>query len=76
MHFLEKLTPMSTPPVTEIDSEAMQALLEHTWPGNVRELENAIKAAVAMADGSVIHRDALPATVAPRVPRARQLRTR
>src|SRR5215218_6820017 len=66
MHFLEKLTPMSTPPVTEIDSEAMQALLDHTWPGHVRELENAIKAAVAMADGSVIHRDALPPAVAPR----------
>ncbi|MDR3632449.1 MAG: sigma-54 dependent transcriptional regulator [Isosphaeraceae bacterium] len=69
MHFLDKLTPMSTPPVTEIHSEAMQALLSHSWPGNVRELENAIKAAVAMADGSSIHRDALPAAVAPRVPR-------
>ena len=66
IHFLEKLTAKSTPPVTEIDSGAMQALLEHTWPGHVRELENAIKAAVAMADGTVIHRDALPATVAPR----------
>ncbi len=70
LHFLEKLTAMSTPPVTEIDSAAMQALLEHTWPGHVRELENAIKAAVAMADGPVIHRDALPATVAPRRGRA------
>ncbi len=66
LHFLEKLTGKSTPPVTEIDAAAMQALLEHTWPGHVRELENAIKAAVAMADGPVIHRDALPATVAPR----------
>jgi DNA-binding NtrC family response regulator len=66
LHFLEKLTAKSTPPVTEIDSGAMQALLDHTWPGHVRELENAIKAAVAMADGTVIHRDALPATVAPR----------
>src|SRR3954471_23281903 len=66
LHFLEKLTAKSTPPVTEIDSGAMQALLEHHWPGHVRELENAIKAAVAMADGTVIHRDALPATVAPR----------
>jgi DNA-binding NtrC family response regulator len=65
-HFLEKMTAKSTPPVTEIGTGAMQALLEHTWPGHVRELENAIKAAVAMADGTVIHRDALPATVAPR----------
>ena len=66
LHFLEKLTAKSTPPVTEIDSAAMQALLEHSWPGHVRELENAIKAAVAMADGTVIHRESLPATVAPR----------
>ena len=69
MHFLEKMAAMSTPPVTEIDHEAMQALLAHSWPGHVRELENAIKAAVAMADGSVIHRDALPESVAPRAPR-------
>ncbi len=67
MHFLDKLTPMSTPPVTEIDHEAMQALLAHPWPGNVRELENAIKAAVAMADGSAIHREALLMVVALRV---------
>ena len=69
MHFLDRLKAKSTPPVTEIDAEAMQTLLNHPWPGNVRELENAIKAAVAMADGSVIHRDALPATVAPRAGR-------
>jgi DNA-binding NtrC family response regulator len=69
-HFLEKYMPMSTPPVTEIDSEAMQALLEHTWPGHVRELENAIKSAVALAEGSVIRRESLPATVAPRARRA------
>jgi DNA-binding NtrC family response regulator len=70
MHFLEKFMPMSTPPVTEIGSDAMQALLEHTWPGHVRELENAIKAAVALAEGAVIHREALPVTVAPRARRA------
>ena len=69
MHFLDKLRPMSTPPVTDIDSEAMQAMLDHAWPGNVRELENAIKSAVALADGSVVRRDLLPATVAPRAGR-------
>ncbi len=64
-HFLDKLRAMSTPPVTDIDHAAMQALLDHPWPGNVRELENAVKAAVAMADGTIIHRDALPASIAP-----------
>ena len=65
-HFLEKLEAKSTPPVTEIDHEAMQALVDYRWPGNVRELENAIKAAVAMADGSIIHAEALPAAISGR----------
>jgi DNA-binding NtrC family response regulator len=64
-HFLERLKGKSMPPVTEIGHEAMQALLDHDWPGNVRELENAIRAAVAMADGTIIHRESLPASVAP-----------
>ena len=65
-HFLERFSTKSLPPVTEIDHEAMQALLAHSWPGNIRELENAIKAAIAMTDGSMIHRHHLPAAVAPR----------
>jgi DNA-binding NtrC family response regulator len=64
-HFLERYRGKSTPPVTEIDHEAMQALMAHSWPGNVRELENAIKGAIALADGTIIHREALPASVAP-----------
>lgn len=66
MHFLNRLSAMSTPPVGEIDPEAMHALYNHDWPGNIRELENAIKAAVALADGTVIHRDDLPGSIAPR----------
>jgi DNA-binding NtrC family response regulator len=65
-HFLQRFRTKSTPPVTEIHHEAMQALLDHTWPGNVRELENAIKAAVAMADGAILHREDLPSSVAGR----------
>ena len=66
MHFLEKHRSQKSTPVTEIASDAMQALLRHNWPGNVRELENAIKAGIALADGSVLHRDDLPESVAPR----------
>jgi len=66
MHFLEKHRSQKKTPVTEIASDAMQALLAHNWPGNVRELENAIKAAIALADGSTLNRDDLPESVAPR----------
>ena len=65
LHFLNRLASRSTPPVTEIDREAMRALFCHTWPGNIRELENAIKAAVALADGTSIHRENLPSTFGP-----------
>jgi two-component system NtrC family response regulator len=34
--------------------EALRAVQAHQWPGNVRELENRIKAAVIMAEGSVV----------------------
>ena len=66
MHFVEAFGGKCVPPITEIQAEAMQALLEYRWPGNVRELQNAVRAAVAMADGSSVHRDALPPSVAPR----------
>jgi DNA-binding NtrC family response regulator len=69
-HFLQQQRFEGRGRVTEIDSEAMQALLRHTWPGNVRELENAIRAGVALAEGSVLHRDDLPESVAPRTSRS------
>ncbi len=75
-HFLQKHSTATGAHITEIASDAMQALLWHPWPGNVRELENAIKSALAMADGTVLRRDDLPESVAPRVeqpPRAGSL---
>jgi DNA-binding NtrC family response regulator len=68
-HFLQRYRSVSTTPVTEIDADAMQALLQHSWPGNVRELENAIKSAVAFAEASLIRRENLPETLSPRQPR-------
>jgi DNA-binding NtrC family response regulator len=66
MHFLEKHRSPKGTSVREIASDAMQALLRHNWPGNVRELENAVKSAIALADGSVLRRDDLPESIAPR----------
>jgi len=65
-HFVEKHKSAAATTVAEIDWAAMQALLQHQWPGNLRELENAVKSAVALAEGPVIRRKDLPETVAPR----------
>ena len=51
LHFVEKHNSAAATPVAEIDSTAMQALVQHQWPGNVRELENAVKSAVALRGG-------------------------
>jgi DNA-binding NtrC family response regulator len=68
-HFLERYRSRRATAVTEIDTEAMQALLQYDWPGNIRELENAVKSAVAFSDGSTLRREHLPATIAPPAPR-------
>jgi DNA-binding NtrC family response regulator len=44
----------------EIESEAMQALLDHDWPGNIRELANVLERAQILATDSVITLDELP----------------
>ncbi|MCP5853831.1 sigma 54-interacting transcriptional regulator, partial [Klebsiella pneumoniae] len=37
-----------------LSAEAHRCLLGHAWPGNVRQLLNALRQAVALAEGGVI----------------------
>ncbi len=43
--------------VTQIASDVMTSLENHSWPGNVRELANTLEKAVALCPGNVITRD-------------------
>ncbi len=47
-----------TPP--EISPDTLEILLAYRWPGNVRELQNAIKRALALAQGDTLTPDDLP----------------
>ena len=40
--------------ITEIDSEALAALVAYEWPGNVRELRNVIERAMVLGEGPVL----------------------
>jgi DNA-binding NtrC family response regulator len=52
---------------SEIDPDAMRALIEYDWPGNVRELRNAIERSVVLASGDRLTPADLPAELsAPR----------
>jgi two-component system, NtrC family, response regulator HydG len=69
-------------PVVAFAPLALERILYYEWPGNIRELEHAIERACAVAAGSRIEMDDLPASVrhAPlsreRAPDVRPLRDR
>ncbi len=46
--------------IRSFSPDVLPVLLKYPWPGNVRELENAIKAALVVARGSVMRLEFLP----------------
>ncbi len=61
--FLKSFAEENKKPVTEITSDAMQAILRYDWPGNVRELRTAIEHGVVMSTGTKIGLRELPLAV-------------
>ncbi len=55
-HFLKKHRDHYKHVVTEVEPEAMDALMKYPWPGNVRELENLIEMLLAYGKSSIIRR--------------------
>ncbi len=53
-HFIGEFNKLGYRKVSEICTNAMDALLSYTWPGNVRELHNVIEYAFALGDGPKI----------------------
>ena len=46
-----------------IEPATMEALQRYRWPGNVRELQNVVEQMLALAEGSTVGPDLLPAAV-------------
>jgi DNA-binding NtrC family response regulator len=47
-------------PISHVDAEALEALVQHLWPGNVRELQNVVHRAMLSCDGNRITSEHLP----------------
>jgi PAS domain S-box-containing protein len=58
--FLKKYQLLTSKPITEIDDDVMDALVNFDWPGNVRELENIIAYLFARTKGGIITNEKLP----------------
>jgi DNA-binding NtrC family response regulator len=62
-HFLARFSAENDKAIREIDSAALEMLLDYHWPGNVRELENVIERAVVLSTGEVLGVELLPPAV-------------
>src|SRR5690606_24500144 len=65
-HFLGFFGKQANKPVTQIEDEALDALLKYPWPGNLRELRNILERAVILCEDNTITLLDLPENV--RVP--------
>ncbi len=59
-HFINKHNQNLNKHVKEVDSKALELLMNYKWPGNVREVENTIERALVLTDGEKIELDNLP----------------
>ena len=62
-YFVRRFNRQLATQVRRFAPETLSILLRYNWPGNVRELENAVKAALAVARGSVFRPELLPARI-------------
>jgi DNA-binding NtrC family response regulator len=53
---------------SQVDPEAMRAMLAYSWPGNVRELANVLERAQILAENHVITLEDLPENLVSAVP--------
>ena len=62
-HFLRKHNKRMGLNITDIDPQAMKALLSYRWRGNVRELENCMERAMVLTESSKVDLASLPENI-------------
>jgi PAS domain S-box-containing protein len=64
-HFLKRCAMKipNKPMITEIDPDALSALMNYNWPGNIRELENALEHAYICSKTDRITLSSLPPSI-------------
>lgn len=64
--FLQRIAQQRSEPLKQLNSAAVETLMEYDWPGNVRELENALEHAIILSRGTEVDGSALPERVTQR----------
>lgn len=63
-YFLQRYNMAMGKNILDVDTKAMEALVNYSWPGNIRELRNAIERAVLLCDEAAIDIGHLPRDIA------------
>lgn len=59
-HFVHKFGQRMSKQISNVPTEALEALVRYPWPGNTRELQNLIERAVILTSGEVLQIPSLP----------------
>ncbi len=62
-HFVDKFSSSLNKKIRGYDSSFVEPLFQYDFPGNVRELQNIVERAVTVAEGDVLTKEDLPATI-------------
>ena len=62
-YFLQSYSQIHKTQVSELATDAMEALMAYRWPGNIRELKNVVERIVLKTPGAVVRLADLPADV-------------
>ncbi len=63
-HFLQRISAETGKPLADVQSPALNMMLDYDWPGNIRQLQNAIQFALIKSGGSHIEPRHLPPEIA------------
>jgi len=63
-YFLQRFNMSMGKNILDVNTQAMEALVNYSWPGNIRELRNAIERAVLLCDEDTIDIGHIPLDIA------------